>query len=79
MKRLNKLKFKKIVQKLTVVPVITGEEKLVDDLYIDSLSIISLIVNIEKNYNIYLPDDLLSVNHSVTVNELFELINSKGG
>lgn len=49
MRKITRNKFIKNIQKLTVVPIITGDENLIEDLYIDSLSLVSLIVNLEKN------------------------------
>ncbi|MCE2061224.1 hypothetical protein GPU13_09530, partial [Streptococcus thermophilus] len=59
MRKITRNKFIKNIQKLTVVPIITGDENLIEDLYIDSLSLVSLIVNLEKKYEIELYDDLL--------------------
>lgn len=78
MRKITRKKFIKNVQKLTVVPIITGDENLIEDLYIDSLSLVSLIVNLEKEYEIELYDDLLiEAGNSLTANELFKLINVK--
>ncbi|MCE2059478.1 acyl carrier protein [Streptococcus thermophilus] len=78
MRKITRNKFIKNIQKLTVVPIITGDENLIEDLYIDSLSLVSLIVNLEKKYEIELYDDLLiEAGNSLTANELFKLINVK--
>ena len=78
MRKITRNKFIKNIQKLTVVPILTGDENLIEDLYIDSLSLVSLIVNLEKKYEIELYDDLLiEAGNSLTANELFKLINVK--
>lgn len=78
MRKITRNKFIKNIQKLTVVPIITGDENLIEDLYIDSLSLVSLIVNLEKKYEIELYDDLLiEAGNSLTANELFKLISAK--
>ncbi|MFP7421361.1 phosphopantetheine-binding protein [Streptococcus ruminicola] len=76
MRKIAKKKFVKRIQELTVVPIITGDENLIDDLYIDSLSLVSLIVNLEKDYEVEIYDDLLlKKGKNLTTNELFRLIN----
>lgn len=78
MKRITKKKFVKKIQNLTVVPIITGDENLIEELYIDSLSLVSLIVNLEKDYGVEIYDDLLlKAGNSLTTNELFKLISVK--
>ncbi|EAF9633009.1 TPA: hypothetical protein LWI48_002878, partial [Listeria monocytogenes] len=51
-----KKKFYKIIQELTIVKIKTGEEMIIKDLCLDSLSIIQLITMVEKEFNIQLAD-----------------------
>ena len=54
---------------------------LIDDLGMDSITFISLIVEIESRFNIQIPDDFLLMDNFRTVNDavriIVELINVK--
>lgn len=78
MKTISKKSFVKKIQNLTVVPIITGDENLIEDLYIDSLSLVSLIVNLERDHKVEIYEDLLlKEGKNLTVNELFRLIGPR--
>ncbi|EAD3047238.1 hypothetical protein D7105_14790, partial [Listeria monocytogenes] len=66
-----KKKFYKIIQELTIVKIKTGEEMIIKDLCLDSLSIIQLITMVEKEFNIQLADDFLTVQNDISVNEFY--------
>ena len=78
MKTISKKSFVKKIQNLTVVPIITGDENLIEDLYIDSLILVSLIVNLERDHKVEIYEDLLlKEGKNLTVNELFRLIGPR--
>lgn len=71
-----KKKFYKIIQELTIVKIKTGDEMIIADLYLDSLSIIQLITMIEKEFNIQLADDFLTFKKDLSVNEFYSILRS---
>lgn len=71
-----KKKFYKIIQELTIVKIKTGEEMIIKDLCLDLLSIIQLITMVEKEFNIQLADDFLTVQNDISVNEFYLILRS---
>lgn len=53
------------------------ENKLYDDLMLDSFDRIELEINIEKKFNIDLTDDSFNVDKNITVQEVIDLITKK--
>lgn len=49
---------------------------LIDDLEIDSISFISMLVEIESAFGITIPDDFLLVNYFSTVEDIVNLVKS---
>ena len=54
------------------IPAITGETHLQNDLGMDSLDVVELIIDVEKLYNIHIPDD--EVEKVKTFNDVFNLL-----
>lgn len=67
----------KKLQKITTKKI--TENSLISDLKIDSLDLVELVVDIEKQYNVFIPDEKLS--SIKTINDIFVVfeneINSK--
>lgn len=69
-----------IIKKLQkITPKKITENSLISDLKIDSLDLVELVVDIEKQYNVSIPDEKL--NSIKTINDIFVVfeneINSK--
>ena len=54
------------------IPVITGKTHLQNDLEMDSLDVVELIIDVEKLYNIHIPDD--EAEKVKTFNDAFNLL-----
>lgn len=78
LKKLNRFLFIRKIQKLTIIPIETGNEKLIEDLCIDSLSIVSLLVNLENEYKIEIFDEIMDeIDSDISVNTLFDIVFRK--
>lgn len=58
---------------------IQGDQQLVRDLEMNSLSVLLFLVRLEDDYGIYLPTDEFGSYISATVDELWKLIESHKG
>lgn len=59
-----------------VNPIINNNADLIDDLGVDSISLITIIVEIESTFNIEFPDDLLIINKIRNFNHLVQTVKS---
>lgn len=66
-------KFKKLIQKYTLITVCDENQLLSEDLFIDSLSFILLINDIEHKYHIEFDLTLLSEKQDISVKDLYFL------
>lgn len=65
-----------IIEKLMVDPdTVTMDANLKDDLYADSLDVLELIMELEHEFNISIPDD--SVENIDTVKEVITLVEER--
>lgn len=65
-----------IIKKLQkITPKKITENSLISDLKIDSLDLVELVVDIEKQYNVSIPDEKL--NSIKTINDIFVVLENE--
>lgn len=74
LKEEQKQKIKEIISELAVVPVeeVLDDSTLRDDLGLDSIDVVEVIMAIEKEFNIQIPDE--DYHNDFTVKQLFEML-----